>query len=100
MARRLIFRPAAETDLESIYEFIARDSPVNAIEFVRRIRERCSELIVFPERGAPRDDLEQGLRTLAFEGRVLIAFHVRPDEVEIARILYGGRDVQRIFKRH
>lgn len=99
MARRLTFRPAAENDLDLIYEFIAQSSPTNAIAFTRRIREKCADLLLFPERGVRRDDLRRGLRTLAFEGRVLIAFHIQPDEVEIARVLYGGRDLQRIFKQ-
>jgi toxin ParE1/3/4 len=100
MARRLRLRPAAEADLDAIYEFIARDSPGNALAFVRRIQHQCVALLDFPERGTRRDDAKEGLRTFAFERRVLIAFYVLPQEVEIARILYGGRDLNRIFERH
>jgi toxin ParE1/3/4 len=97
--RRLSFRPAAEADLDAIYEFIAKDSPMNAITFSRRIREKCAELTLFPERGVRRDDLKPGLRTMGFERRVTIAFYVALNEVEIARILYSGRDLNRIFEQ-
>jgi toxin ParE1/3/4 len=40
-----------------------------------------------------RNDLRPGLRTVGFEGRVTIAFHVDPNTVTIDRILYGGRDL-------
>ena len=41
--------------------------------------------------------MRPGLRVVGFERRVLIAFHVQPDAVVIDRILYGGRDVKRVF---
>lgn len=97
MAHKLLIRPSAESDLDSLYEYIAQQSPRNAIEFTRRIRAKCEELTLFPERGAPREDLESGLRLFGFERRAVILFRVGRSEVEIVRVLYGGRDLQRIL---
>jgi toxin ParE1/3/4 len=97
VARKLIIRPTAETDLDSLYEYIARDSPRNAVEFTRRIRAKCAELVMFPERGTLREDLEPSLRILGFERRAVIAFRVLKKEVEVVRVLYGGRELERIF---
>jgi toxin ParE1/3/4 len=92
--RKLIFRPEAEVDLDAIYEFIAQHSPTNAIAFTRRIREHCMMLLDFPERGTRRNDLRSGIRIVGLERRVSVAFAVMEDRIEVARILYGGRDIE------
>lgn len=51
-------------------------------------------LAQFPERGRDRSDIAPGLRTIGFERRVLIAFRVLGQMVEIVAILYGGRDIR------
>ena len=100
MPARVLFRPGAEADLDAIYDYIARDSRANAIEFTRRIRAQCNSLSDFPVRGTRRDDLEPGLRTIGMERRVTIAFRVLEDNtVEILRIVYGGRELERVFSR-
>jgi len=96
--RKLIFRPTAEAELQDIYDYISKDSPQNAARFVERIEAYCMALVDFPERGARRDDLRPGIRVTGFERRVAIAFAVLPDSVEIAHILYGGRDLARLFR--
>jgi toxin ParE1/3/4 len=54
---------------------------------------------VAPERGARRDDIRPGLRTIGFERRATIIFQVTESEVLIVRILYGGRDADRVLRR-
>jgi toxin ParE1/3/4 len=85
-------------DLKDIYDYIERDSPVNAARYVEQIEAFCMNLSDFPERGARRDDLRPGMRVLGFRRRVNIAFVVFEDRVEIARILYGGRDLGKAFE--
>jgi toxin ParE1/3/4 len=94
MARRVVFRPAAERDLAALYAFIrdANGGPEVAIGYVRRIRSFCEGLEPFPERGVARDDIRPGLRLAHFEKRVVVAFTVSLEEVRIGRIFYGGRD--------
>ena len=99
MTRKLIIRPSAEADLDSLYDYIARDSPRNALEFTRRIRAKCADLTMFPQRGTLREDLEPGLRLLGFERRAVILFRVLKTEVEVVRVLYGGRDLERLFAK-
>jgi plasmid stabilization system protein ParE len=54
---------------------------------------------MFPERGTLRDDLEPGLRLLGFERRAVILFRVLRTEVEVIRVLYGGRELERLFAK-
>ncbi len=95
MTRRLIFRPAAEHDLSSLYRFIAEaSSSARALAYLERIERTCFDLLTFPERGARRDDIVPGLRTIGFERRVTIAFRVFEDTVEIVAIAYAGRSFE------
>lgn len=97
MTREIVFGPQAAEDLESLYRFIAAERPGNAVSFIRRIRDRCGLLADFPLAGRARDDLRPGLRLLAFERRVVIAYAVRSNDIDILRILYGGRDIDAIL---
>jgi plasmid stabilization system protein ParE len=94
MARKVVFRPAAERDLAALYTYIrdANGGPEVAIGYVRRIRSFCEGLELFPERGVARDDIRQGLRLAFFEKRVVVAFTISTEQVRIGRILYGGRN--------
>ena len=96
--REVVLRPVAVSDLKNLYDFIERESPVSAARYVERIEEYCRKLADFPERGTRRDDLRPGLRVVGFRRRVHIAFVVSPERVEIARILYGGRDLVVAFE--
>ena len=99
MRRKVTFRASAERDLDAIFRFIALDSPRHAIDFTRRIRDHCVSLGEFPERGIRRYDLADGMRTISLERRVLIAYRVLPDRVQIVQICYGGRDIERLMRR-
>lgn len=93
---KVTFRPLAEEDLFALYEYIAaRADTETAAGYIERITELCKALETFPERGAPRFDIMPGLRVLAFERRVVIAFRVIRFEVVIVRIFYGGQDYER-----
>lgn len=97
MGRRVEFYPLAEADLTNIYNYIAKQSgAMRAESYFRRIERLCLSLAEFPERGHPRADLAPGLRTLAMDRRVLIAFVVTADMVAILRVLYGGRSLSSV----
>ena len=93
MKRELVFRPRARTDLRDLYDYINEDSPASAARYVERIEAYCRNLLDFPERGTRRDDLRPGIRIIRFRRNASIAFFVFDDRVEIARILYGGREM-------
>lgn len=99
--RKVVLRPAAETDLTELYHYITARSgyPARAIAYIRRIRAYCETLASFPERGRRRDDLRPGLWIIGFERRVMIAYKVLDTgDVEIGRIFYGGQDYEAIIR--
>lgn len=94
MAYRIRLLPEAEADLAAIYDYI-RDHASQGIAqgYVQRIMAYLAGFDTFPERGTRRDDIRPGLRIVGFERRVTIAFLVEGDEVVVANILYGGREL-------
>jgi toxin ParE1/3/4 len=99
MARRLIFRPRAEADLESIRAFIVADSPRAAIRFLGSIEKRCRSLLDFPGQGRARNDLFKGLRVLSFGRSVVIGYLTSEETVEVLRVWYGGQNYEDFFRR-
>jgi toxin ParE1/3/4 len=87
-----ISSPARE-DLREIEAYIGKDNPKEAVDFVRRLIERCNDLIQFPGSGRRRDDVRSGYRSVT-EGDYLI-FYLLPmaDVVQIVRVIHAKRDL-------
>lgn len=93
------FRPLAEADLFGLYRYIAEESGgAVAGAYIDRLEAACLALETFPKCGTRRDDIRPGLRTMGFERRATIVFQVLEAEVVIVRILYGGRDYERLLR--
>ena len=45
---QLQFSPAAEVDLSVIADYIAQDSPANAVRFIDELRVQCQRLVKAP----------------------------------------------------
>ena len=73
-------------------------SPVVARRYVERIRERCRRITLLPQAGRPRDDLAPGLRSVAFERRVVIIYRLTNETVEIINVFHGARDYAAIYR--
>jgi len=94
------FRPAAEADLIGLYRHNSKEAGMDAAwTYVERLEAACKALETFPRRGAKRDDIGPGLRTMVFERRATIVFQVGKSDVVIVRIFYGGQEYERIMRR-
>jgi toxin ParE1/3/4 len=95
VALKVFFQPQAEADLLALCGYIAETSGLDvAGNYIDRIEIACTGLATFPNRGVRRDDLAPGLRTIAFERRVTIAYLTLKTRVEIETTAYGGRDFE------
>jgi len=88
--------PLAESDLEEIGDYIARDNPARAVSFVREIRERCIKIADDPKAAPLRHELGEGIRMVVF-GRYLIFYSADFESVRIERILHGARNIPVLF---
>ncbi|MGB5216680.1 MAG: type II toxin-antitoxin system RelE/ParE family toxin [Smithella sp.] len=53
---------AAESDLKRMIDYIAEDSPDNALQILKKVRQKASNLYAFPERGRIVSELQgQGI---------------------------------------
>lgn len=98
---RVEFQPEAVAELRAIFESV-RDiagSVRVAQGFTQRIKARCDRIGDIPMGGRPRDDLAKGLRTVAFERSVIIAYRVTAERVEITNIFYGWRNYTALFSK-
>jgi toxin ParE1/3/4 len=94
--KRLVFAPAARTDLTDIALFIAEDDPRRAESFVAELEAKARRIAERPNSFPVRDELSPGLRS-AVHGRYVIFFRDMSDEVRIVRVLHGARDLKRVF---
>lgn len=93
--RDIVFTPEAEAQLIELYGYIAfAASPEIAARFTEAILTYCESLRTFHARGIRRDDIRPGLRITSYRKRVVIAFHVNADRVNIIGIFYGGQDYE------
>lgn len=90
LSMQCIFSTFAKLDLEEIADYIARDNPRRAVSYIGEIRERCRNIVTFPEAPPLRGEFGAGIRVIPF-GRYLIFYTVHSETVRIERILSGSR---------
>lgn len=90
---RLEFSPLAATDLEAIGDYIALDSPDNALRFIQGMRAQCLKIVRAPMAYVARPELGDGLRSCA-HGRYVIFFRPSSTVVRIERILHSAMDIR------
>lgn len=88
---------SAETELEAIGDWIAKDNPLRALTFVQELRKIALSLetapLAFPL--LPRHE-QSGIRRCVYRD-YLIFYCVGESEITILHILHGAQDVDRII---
>lgn len=90
---RLELSPLAEADLEAIGDYIALDSPGNALRFIQDLRAQCAKITLAPTAYVARPELGDQLRSCA-HGRYVIFFRPLDSVVRIERVLHGAMDIR------
>ncbi len=95
----LRYLPAAQDDLLSIPEFIAKDSPSRAVSFVDKLEGSIARLDQHPLLGrVPRHPKlrEYGYRVLVVES-YLVFDVIRRQTIEIHRVVHGSRNLDHLI---
>ncbi len=96
---RVKFTQLARNDFREIGDYIAKDSPVAAFNFVHRLEERCISLADHPGVGRKREEIMTNLRS-ATEGDYVVFYLALRDGIEVVRVIHGKRDIAKInFQR-
>lgn len=84
--------PEARRDLDDIFDYIALDNADAATRTLNRIYQAASRLQLFPESGRERPEVGEGARSILV-GRYLLFYRVGRDNLEVARVIHGSRDL-------
>lgn len=87
----------AETDLERIGDYIARDNPARALTFVGELRAACIGLGDFPERFPVLPRYADARIRYRAHGNYLVFYRVAADCVTVLHVLHGATDYASIL---
>jgi toxin ParE1/3/4 len=96
----VVWSNIAENDLKNIVEYIADDSPANAIKIFKRIKDRANSLYTFPERGRIVPELrDQGI--LQYRELIIspwrILYRIAEKKVLVLSVLDSRRNIEDIL---
>ena len=91
MARRVAWREQARSDIASIKEYIARNSPANAKKVVATIERAADRLADFPYAFRMIPEFQDPDRRETFVYQYRIMYRVEPDRIRILRAVHGRR---------
>ena len=96
----VVWSNIAENDLKNIVEYIADDSPPNALKIFKRITQKATSLYTFPERGRIVPELrDQGI--LQYRESVIspwrILYRISEKSVLVLSVLDSRRNIEDIL---
>ncbi len=93
---RVIWSTQSLNDLDAIYVYIAKDSPIYAQRVIERMISRGEQLGTFSESGRKTPEMNRSDIREILEGSYRIVYHIKEDEIEILTVLHGAR----LFPEH
>lgn len=104
MTKRIVITPKASLDIDEHFAYIAQSNPDAALQFFDSVRESFAQLARMPGMGSqyPLKNLRlQDLRKWGVKGfkKYLIFYFEQDESIEILRVLYAGRDIERILEQ-
>ena len=91
---RIVWSDVAEADLDDLYDYITRDVPYYAEQFVDRLIEAVGVLKDHPRLGRQVPEAEErgDVRELIFQSYRVI-YLVETDQVHILTVIHSSRDL-------
>lgn len=91
---RIVWSEIAEADLDDLYDYIARDVPYYAEQFVSRLIDAVGVLQEHSHLGrrVPEAEEREDVRELIFQNYRII-YLVESEQVSILTVIHGSRDL-------
>lgn len=89
------FTPLARSDLKEIRDFIARDKPTAASQYMAMLKQKCELLAHSPGLGIQQDEY-CGLYKFPVDS-YLIFYRISQTSIDVIRVLHGSRDIDNIL---
>ena len=93
MDREVVWSFRAAADLESIVEYIFRDSEFYGRAVARELVAVARSLATFAERGRIVPEYEDSTVRQLIVRRYRLVYRVKPDRVEVLRIIHGAQQM-------
>jgi plasmid stabilization system protein ParE len=90
--RAVIWTPGAQTDLDEIVAYIARDSLPSARAFLEEAFETAETLTTLAERGRVVPELNDPIVRELFIKRYRLLYEVHEREIHVLAVLHGARE--------
>ncbi len=84
----------ADADLDSIWQYIARDNPAAANRVEQALHAAMRMLAAFPGLGHRRSDVGNPAYRFWTVKPFIIAYRLDGDTLTVVRVLHGARDVR------
>jgi len=92
------FSSDANVDIEGIALHLLDLNPLAAHHFLNALEETCELLAGHPLIGRSRPELGEGVRSFPV-GNYLVFYTPASHGIDVARVIYGGRDLPEVFHR-
>jgi toxin ParE1/3/4 len=92
MANKRKIRPEADSDLDSIWSFIAADNQKAADAMIDRITDTFDLLLAMPLAGRARPEFGENLRSIVV-GNYVVFYRALSGGIEILRVINARRDI-------
>ena len=90
---QVVYSPEADDDLESIVDYIARDKPQAARDWLAKLRTTCETIATQPGVGEERKGFGiPGCKSFSI-GQYVVFFRPIENGIEVSRVIHGSRDL-------
>jgi plasmid stabilization system protein ParE len=93
---RIVWTEPAETDLDKLFDYIARDAPIYAEQFIDRILDAVVKLAELPrvDRQVPEANADHIRELITQSQRVIYAIDADQDIIHIPALVHVRQDLQ------
>lgn len=89
----VVYAPEADDDLESIADYIARDKPQAARDWLAKLRATCESIATQPGVGELRKGFGIPECRSFSVGQYVVFFRPFEGGIEVSRVIHGSRDM-------
>ena len=88
----------ANKDLQQIYDYIAKDSQIEANKLINSVYETCGFLARFPYSGNQRIKYsKKPLRSIPVRKKYIIMYDPNSRPIKIERVIHSSRNIARVI---
>lgn len=88
---KVVWSAESLNDLDAIYAYIAKDSPIYARRIIERLLNRGDQVAMYPKSGRKVLEMNRADIREIIEGSYRIMYHLTPETIEILTILHGAK---------